>query len=40
MTEKIICEICGEEIPERTGGWLDDILVCSECYEEAKEKSR
>ena len=21
------------EIPEKTGGWLDDILVCDECYE-------
>ena len=33
MTEKIICSICGNEIPDKTGGWLDDELVCNECFE-------
>jgi len=30
---KVYCELCGVEIPEGTGGFLDDVQVCDACYE-------
>ena len=27
------CEECGAEIPKKTGGVIDDIMLCDACFE-------